>query len=74
MNCEKSDKVNVNTVELTIHPETRSSRSELSDIWSDALVISDSEDREQRALYATITEGLDYNDYERGYEYLYKVI
>ena len=71
--CEKSDKDKVKTVELTIHPETRSSRSELSDIWSDALVISDSEDREQRALYATITEGLDYNDYERGYEYIYKV-
>lgn len=71
--CEKSENDKVKNVELTIHPETKFSRSELSDIWTDALVISDSEDKEQRALYATITEGLDYNDYERGYEYIYKV-
>ena len=71
--CEKSENDKVKNVELTIHHETKFSRSELSDIWTDALVISDSEDKEQRALYATITEGLDYNDYERGYEYIYKV-
>ena len=71
--CEKSEKDKVKNVELTIHPETKFSRSELSDTWSDALVISDNEDKEQRALSATITEGLDYNDYERGYEYKYKV-
>ena len=71
--CEKYEKDKVKNVDLTIHPETKFSRSELSDTWSDALVISDSEDKEQRALYATITEGLDYNDYERGYEYIYKL-
>lgn len=72
--CEKTEKDKVKTVELTIHPETKISRSELSNTWSDALVISDSHNQEQRALYATITEGLDYNnDFERGYEYKYKV-
>ena len=72
--CDKEEKDREKTVELTIHPETKFSRSDLSDVWTDALVISDSEDKEQRALFATITEGLDYNsDYEKGYEYLYKV-
>lgn len=72
--CEKTEKDKVKTVELTIHPETKINRSELSNTWSDALVISESDNQEQRALYATITEGLDYNnDYERGYEYKYKV-
>lgn len=72
--CEKEGKDREKTVELTIHPETKFSKSNLSDVWTDALVISDSEDKEQRALFATITEGLDYNnDYERGYEYVYKV-
>ena len=71
--CDKEEKDRVKIVELTIYPETRFSRDALSYIWSDALVISDSENKEQRALFATITEGLDYNDYERGYEYVYNV-
>ena len=72
--CDKEDKDRVKTVELTIHPETKFSRDDLSYIWSDALVISDSDNKEKRTLCATITEGLDYNsDYERGYEYVYKV-
>ena len=72
--CEKEEKDKEQTVELTIHSETKFIRSDLSGVWTDALVISDSEDKEHRALFATITEGLDYNsDYESGYEYLYKV-
>ena len=44
--CEKTEKDKVKTVELTIHPETKINRSELSNTWSDALVISDSDNQE----------------------------
>lgn len=70
--CEKEAKYSIKVVELTIHPETSYKGSELSDIWGDALVISDSEDAEKRVL-DNITEGFDFSDYERGYEYTYKV-
>ena len=70
--CEKDAKDIVKIVELTIYPETSFKGSVLSDIWGDALVISDSEDTEKRVL-DNITEGFDYNDYERGYQNTYKV-
>lgn len=70
--CEKDAKDTVKVVELIIYPETSFKGSELSDIWGDALVISDSEDAEKRVL-DNITEGFDYSDYERGYQYTYKV-
>ncbi len=70
--CEKEAKDSFKVVELTIYPETSYKGSVLSDIWGDALVISDNEDAEKRLL-DNITEGFDYNDYERGYQYIYKV-
>ena len=70
--CEKDAKDTVKVVELIIYPETSFKGSELSDIWGDALVISDNEDAEKRVL-DNITEGFDFSDYERGYQYTYKV-
>lgn len=70
--CEKEAKDSFKVVELTIYPETSYKGSVLSEIWGDALVISDNEDAEKRLL-DNITEGFDYNDYERGYQYIYKV-
>ena len=70
--CEKDAKDTVKVVELTIYPETSFKGSVLSDIWGDALVISDNEDAEKRVL-DNITEGFDFSDYERGYQYTYKV-
>lgn len=70
--CEKEAQDSVKVVELTIYPETSYKGIVLSDIWGDALVISDNEDTEKRLL-DNITENFDYNDYERGYQYIYKV-
>ena len=70
--CEKDAKDTVKVVELTIYPETSFKGSVLSDIWGDALVISDNEDAEKRVL-DNITEGFDFSDYERGYQFTYKV-
>ena len=72
VSCEKEAKDTIKVVELTIHPETSYKGSVLSDIWGDALVISDNEDTDKRVL-DNITEDFDFSDYERGYEYTYKV-
>lgn len=69
--CEKEAKDRAENVEITIYPEIGYSGNVLSDIWSDALVISDTDDNEKRLL-DNITERFDYQDYERGYQYVYK--
>ena len=73
LSCTKEEKDREKIVEMTVYPETRYSGNVLSDIWSDVLIISDSDDTEKRELSGNITEGLDYDDYEKGYEYKYKV-
>jgi len=66
---EGKDKVKI--VEMTIYPETGYGIVFLSDIWTDVLVFSDSDDNQTQILSYTITEGFDF-DYERGYEYTFK--
>lgn len=58
-------------VELTIYAETGYGGSVLSEVWTEPLVFSDSDDTDKRLLVDIITEGIDF-DYERGYEYVFK--
>ncbi|MDR1402400.1 MAG: DUF4377 domain-containing protein [Tannerellaceae bacterium] len=58
-------------VEMTIYPETGYGSSLLSDIWSEPLVFSESDDNQKQTLTNIIVEGFDF-DYERGYEYTFK--
>ncbi|MGV8962782.1 MAG: DUF4377 domain-containing protein [Candidatus Saccharimonadaceae bacterium] len=71
--CHKEDKDRVKVMEMTIFPETKYSKNVLSDVWTDVLVISDSEYNEKQNLNGTITEGFNFDEYERGYQYIYKV-
>lgn len=59
-------------VEMTIYPETGYGGSLMSDVWTQPLLFSDSEDNQKRNLTDIIMEDFDFN-YERGYEYLFKV-
>jgi hypothetical protein len=59
-------------VEMTIYPETGYGASVLSDVWTQPLLFSDSEDDQTQMLVDIITEGFDF-EYERGYEYQLKV-
>jgi len=68
---EKEGKDKVKLVDMTIYPETWQVNPVLTDIWTDALVCSESDDKQKRDLSHTITEGFDF-DYERGYEYSFK--
>jgi len=70
--CSKQsteDKVKI--VEMTIYPETGYGRSLLSEIWTDALFFSESDDPQKSMFLNIITEGFDF-EYERGYEYSFK--
>ncbi|MDR1201397.1 MAG: DUF4377 domain-containing protein [Tannerellaceae bacterium] len=66
---ENADKEKL--VEMTIYPETGYGSNILSDIWTEPLIFSESDDKEKRQLMDIITEGFDF-EYERGYEYTFK--
>ncbi|WP_423127628.1 DUF4377 domain-containing protein [Gaoshiqia sp. Z1-71] len=59
-------------VEMTIYEETGYGASVLSDILTEPLLFSDSDDNQKRMLVDILTEGFDF-DYERGYEYTLNV-
>ena len=66
---DTEDKVKI--VEMTIYSETGYSGMFFTDIWTDVLIYSESDDSQKRSLTNTITEGFDF-EYERGYEYSFK--
>ena len=66
--CADEEADRVKTVEMTIYPETGYGAAMMSDIWTQPLLFSDSDDNEERMMLDIITEGFDI-DYERGYEY-----
>ena len=68
---EHEDKDKVKIVEMTIYPETGYGRGILSNIWTDVLVFSESDDNQKQTLLNIIAEGFDF-DYEKGYEYTFK--
>lgn len=70
--CKKEQGDKEKIVEMTIYPETGYGAALMSDIWTEPLVFSDSDNPQKQVLSSIITEGFDY-DYERGYEYKYQV-
>lgn len=58
---------------MKIYPETGFGGSVMSEIWTEPLVFSDSDDNRKRTLSDIHFEGSDNFNYERGYEYLLKV-
>lgn len=72
LSCTKNEGDKEKIVEMTIYSETGHGAPFMSDIWTEPLVFSDSNDPQKQQLSGIITEGFDY-DYERGYEYKYKV-
>lgn len=70
--CSKNDGLDKEKiVEVTIYPETGYGASVLSDIWTEPLIFSDSDDPQKQMLVDIIFEDLDF-DYERGYKYILK--
>src|SRR5665647_2941786 len=67
---EEADKEKI--VGMTIYSETGYGASIMSDVLTQPLVFSESDDNQKRMLVDIITEGFDF-DYERGYEYSLKV-
>lgn len=59
-------------VVMTVYPETGYGASVMSDLLTQPLIFSDSDDNQKRMLVDIITEGFDFN-YERGYEFTIKV-
>ncbi|WP_026063315.1 DUF4377 domain-containing protein [Pedobacter arcticus] len=72
LSCTKNQGDKEKIVEMTIYPETGHGASIMSDIWTEPLVFSDSDDPQKSNLSSIIIENFDF-DYERGYEYKYKV-
>lgn len=69
---EEGDKEKI--VEMTVYPETGYSGYFMSDnVWGEFLMISDSDDKEQRLLANSLIEGFNDFNYEKGYKYSIKV-
>jgi len=67
---ETGDKEKI--VVMTIYPDTGYGANIMSDIITQPLVFSDSEDTQKRLLIDILTEGFDF-EYKRGYTYTLKV-
>lgn len=67
---EAEDKEKI--VTMTIYPETGYGASLMSDIITEPLIFSDSDNNEKHQLSDIITEGFKF-DYQRGYQYTLKV-
>lgn len=67
---EEGDKEKI--VIMTIYPETGYGASLMSDLLTQPLIFSESDDNRKRMLVDIITEGFDI-DYERGYKFTLKV-
>ncbi len=72
LSCTKNESDKEKIVEMTIYPETGYGGSLMSDIWTERLIFSDTDDPQKQGLSSIITEGFDF-DYQRGYEYKYTV-
>lgn len=70
--CIKDEADKEKIVEMTIYPETGYSASIMSDIWTEPLIFSDSDDPQRHQSTDIITEGFEFN-YERGNEYKFQV-
>jgi hypothetical protein len=70
--CSK-DRDKVKMVTMTIYPETGCGMPILSPYWIDALIYSESDDKQKQMLLSTMTEGFDFK-YEKGYEYTFKAM
>ncbi|MDO5971395.1 DUF4377 domain-containing protein [Flavivirga aquimarina] len=70
--CTKDDGDKEKIVEMTIYPETGYGASVMSDIWTQPLIFSDNDENQEKMLVDIITEGFDF-DYERGYEFKFRV-
>lgn len=66
------DKDKEKIVEMTIYPETGYGGSVMSDVWTQPLIFSDTDDNQKRMLVDILTEGFNI-DYERGYKFTLKV-
>jgi hypothetical protein len=70
--CHKDDgKDKEKIVEITIYPDTGYGASVMSDIWTQPLIYSDTDDPQKHLLLDIIAEGFDFV-YERGYKYTLK--
>jgi hypothetical protein len=69
--CSKEEGDREKIVEITIYAETGYGASVMSNLLTQPLLFSDSEDNQKQMLVDIITEGFDF-DYERGYEYTFK--
>lgn len=69
--CSDNEQDKEKVVEMTIYPETGYGSSVLSDIYTETLVFSESDDNRKRTLTDIVVEGFDF-EYERGYEYTFK--
>jgi hypothetical protein len=70
--CTKDDGDREKILEMTIYPETGYGASVMSDIWTQPLIFSDNDENQKEMLVDIITEGISF-DYERGYEYKFRV-
>lgn len=70
--CTEDEGDREKIIEMTIYPETGYGASVMSNIWTEPLLFSDSEVTQKQMLVDIIIEGFDF-DYERGYEYIFKV-
>jgi uncharacterized protein YaiE (UPF0345 family) len=71
ISCAKDEGDREKIVEMTIYPETGYGTSVMSDIWTQPLIFSDNDEKQEELLIDIITKGFDF-DYERGYEYKLK--
>jgi hypothetical protein len=69
---KKEDGDKEKNVVMTIYPETGYGASLMSNIITQPLIFTDSDDNQKQMLVDIITEGFSF-DYERGYEYTLKV-
>ncbi len=70
--CSKEEGDREKNVVMTIYPETGFGASIMSDIWTQPLIFSESDNSQKQMLVDILTEGFDFN-YERGYEYKLEV-
>ena len=73
MSCNKDDEDRKKVVEMTIYPETTFGISFMSDIWTQTLKFSDTDDHEKRQLSDIIIEGFGFV-YQKGYAVKYKLL
>ncbi len=67
---EETDREEI--VVMTIYPETGYGASVMSDLVTEPILFSDSDENQKQMMTYIITEGFDFN-YERGFEYTLKV-